>query len=222
MTPRLIYVITLLTAALATIQAAAAAAQTPADRPTSIGASMYFEVPSFGHLDVYGDDRLRGVSPGVSVQVHRALTNRVRVGVEMDFAGRHTWRGTLPTPLDSGEIVDLPAVQSFRFTTFSPVLSFTVGSTDRWEFMVNGGLAFAHVETGKATATVPAPTTEVEPTPIGVSYTVGFTTGFSAGFRATRSLTLVADMRVASVSFDLNALARGLLIRPGVGVRFNF
>ena len=218
---RLVCVITLLTTALATMHAAGAAAQTPTDRATSIGASVYFEAPSFGHLGISGDNRLRGVSAGVSVQIHRALTNQVRVGVEMDFAAAHVWRGPMPVSVNE-DVVDLPAVQSFRFTTFSPVVSFKVGSTTRWEFLVSGGLVFTHAETGGATTTLPASSTELEPTPTAVSYTVGFTTGFSAGFRATPSLTVVADLRVAAVSFDLNALVRGLLIRPGVGIRFNF
>ena len=187
--------VAILTIAMATLFQTAEAAEAQTDRCLSIGASLFFEAPSFGYRYTNDEDGPRGLPPGVSIRIARDLSSRVSIGLEIDLPAAHISRG-----------------QSFRFDTFSPVLLYHIGSTRRWEFGVDGGLAFAYIKTADDTA-------KPEPTFTQVAYTVGLTAALSAQLRTTRRLTFVADLRATSLSFSD---VRGFVIRPGGGIRLKF
>ena len=213
--------VTILTIAMAMVHAAEAAAQMPTDRRTSIGASVYFEVPAFSHLNTPSNEGgPSGLSPGVSVHVDRMLTSRVGVGLEVDLSAAHDWRGTVPT--GETESIFLPRVQSFRFNTFSPVIRYQIASAGRWEFVVSGGLAFAHIRTADERGMFSKPDPDLEAVENTVDYSVGLTTGFSVQLRATDRLTFVADVRATSLSFAGYTIEQGFVIRSGAGMRFRF
>ena len=220
------YTVTLLTISMAAGQTAGAAAQTPTDRRTTIGASVFLEMPSFGYSDPgFDEGGPRGLSPGVSIHISRALSNRVGVGLEIDFAAAHVWRGTYPWASETMS-VNLPRVTYSRFDTFSPVLMYRIGATGGWTFNADGGLAFAHVRSGDVKPPFPpAPSDPLVPTATEVSYSVGVTAGVGAQLDATRRLAFVASVRVTSLSFFAQRgyhESHGFVIRPGAGIRLKF
>jgi hypothetical protein len=213
--------LTILALAMAAgLHPAEAAAQTLTDRRTSIGASLFFEAPFFGRMDtIFDQGGPRGLSPGVSVRIARVLSSRVGIGLEIDLVAAHIWRGADPTFVNETDLVDLPRVQTFRFDTYSPVLTYRLGSIGRWAFDVAGGVAFAHIRNGDVKAMHPVLDGDLPPTATDVAYTVGITTGLNAQWHAMRRLTVVTDVRATSLSFSG---FRGFVIRPGVGIRFAF
>ena len=225
--------------------ALAVAADAHAQSAGYVAGSAFADIREFGGVReaiYYGatDDSASGAAAGGGLRIGTFLHPRVSLEVAIDAGAKNRVDVSNPSYIlatyPAGRVPELKATT--EFFTVGATLGYHPPTTGRAHFGYRAGVAFVRgiyqtpypgyyalaTEAVTSSIALPAPTV-IYPSPITTlterRLSVGLTLGMEVALELTKSIAVVPDIRVTTLSRPYEG-PTAFLIRPGVGVRWAF